>query len=110
MSTIFPASLDAFTNPTVTSNLNDGGVEHHAQHANANDSIKALQSKLGINDSNNINSVDYKLRQLQSKIDLVNFPATATSPGSPGTISCANGYLYICVNTDTWVRSSVSTW
>lgn len=42
----FPVSLDNFTNPTITDNLNN--PSHFLQHADANDAIEALEAKVGI--------------------------------------------------------------
>ena len=55
----FPASLDTLTNPTPTDYLNS--PSHAGQHANANDSIEALEAKVGINSSAVTTSHDYKL-------------------------------------------------
>jgi hypothetical protein len=43
MATSYPTSLDSLTNPGAT----DGLAGHASQHANANDAIEALQTKLG---------------------------------------------------------------
>lgn len=61
MPTLFPTSLDSFTNPTSTDRLNSGTVPHALQHANTNDAIEALQAKVGINESADTNSLDYKV-------------------------------------------------
>lgn len=45
MATNYPTSLDTLTNPTSTDSTVD--VDHASQHANANDAIEALQTKLG---------------------------------------------------------------
>ena len=45
MSTNFPASLDSYTNPASTDTLD--GVPHHSQHANANDALVQLETKMG---------------------------------------------------------------
>jgi hypothetical protein len=37
-------------------------------------------------------------------------PATAASTGTTGQIAYDSGYLYVCVSTDTWVRTALSTW
>lgn len=44
----YPTSLDSFANPTAGSYEDDVGLEHHVQHANANDAAEALEAKLGI--------------------------------------------------------------
>jgi hypothetical protein len=46
MATNYPTSLDAFVNPTVTDSLNS--PSHSLQHANANDAIEALETKVGV--------------------------------------------------------------
>ena len=41
----FPASLDAFANPGAADTL--AAVPHHTQHSDANDSIEAIEAKVG---------------------------------------------------------------
>jgi len=62
MPTNFPTSLDALANPIATDPLNSPSVPHATQHTNANDAIEALQVKVGITDSSDVNSLDYKVR------------------------------------------------
>ena len=57
MATLFPGSLDAFTNPTSTSLETD----HALQHQNHNDSISALETKVGVTGSAVTSTHDYKL-------------------------------------------------
>lgn len=45
----YPTSLDNFTNPTAVDSLNT--PSHSLQHADANDAIEALETKLGIGNS-----------------------------------------------------------
>lgn len=49
MATNFPTSLDSLTNPAGTDLVTS--PDHAAQHANANDAIEALQSRIGIKGS-----------------------------------------------------------
>jgi len=37
-------------------------------------------------------------------------PASATASGTKGEIRITPDYIYICVNTDQWVRAATSTW
>jgi len=37
-------------------------------------------------------------------------PATASAPGTAGSISWDGDYVYVCVATDTWKRATISTW
>jgi parallel beta-helix repeat protein len=71
MATLFPSGLDNFTNPTATSNLSDPGVQHHLQHANANDAIEAIQSKIGIVGSSVPSTHEYKISQLINGLSTV---------------------------------------
>jgi hypothetical protein len=48
MATSFPSGLDSFVNPSASDALDSGVVPHAAQHANANDAIEAIETKLGI--------------------------------------------------------------
>lgn len=62
MATNYPNALDTFVNPSGGSSTT--AVDHAAQHANANDAIKALQAKVGVNNSAVSSSHDYKITQL----------------------------------------------
>lgn len=63
MATSFPTSLDELVNPQSTDSVKE--VSHAAQHANANDAIEALEQKVGVNNSTDPNSLDYKVKQLE---------------------------------------------
>jgi len=64
MATNFPTSIDALVNPTSVNKLNDAGVIHADQHANANDAIEALEAKVGVDSSAITTSLDYKIRNI----------------------------------------------
>jgi hypothetical protein len=63
MATNFPTSLDNLTNPASTNELD--APSHSQQHADANDAIEALEAKVGVNNSANTTSLDYRVRQLE---------------------------------------------
>lgn len=68
MSTSFPGALDALKNPAAT----DGLTGHAAQHANANDAIEALEAKVGVDNSTDPASLDYRVAAVESgKVDKV---------------------------------------
>lgn len=46
----------------------------------------------------------YKLSALNSE------PSSATDTGVAGEIRITSGYIYVCVATNTWVRSQLTTW
>lgn len=64
MSTNFPADLDSFVNPKPTDNQDN--PSHAGQHSSANDAIKALQAKVGVDSSQDANSLDSKVRAAQT--------------------------------------------
>ena len=64
MATSFPTSKDTLINPQPTDSPEL--VSHAAQHANANDAIEALETKVGINGSTDVLSHDYKIANLES--------------------------------------------
>lgn len=42
--------------------------------------------------------------------DMVEPPATASSPGRPGQLAYDSSFLYVCIDVDTWKRTALSTW
>jgi len=66
MAITFPTTLDQLLNPTGTDSVQL--VSHADQHSNANDAIEALEAKLGVDNSTNPATIDYKVRDLISKI------------------------------------------
>jgi hypothetical protein len=66
MATSFPTTLDQLINPSGTDSVQL--VSHAAQHTNANDAIKALETKIGVDNSSVTTTLDYKVRDLISKI------------------------------------------
>jgi predicted small metal-binding protein len=66
MAILFPTTLDQLLNPTGVDSVQL--VPHAAQHSNANDAIEALEVKVGVNNSTDVASLDYKVRDLISKI------------------------------------------
>jgi len=59
MTTNFPTVIDAFSNPSSATFLDQAGLKHSDQHSNANDAIESLETKLGIDFSSTQNSIDY---------------------------------------------------
>ena len=60
--TNYPTTKDVFTNPAATDKVSV--VSHADQHANANDAIEALQTKVGIDGSAVTSTHDYKLSDI----------------------------------------------
>ena len=69
MATSFPENLDSFINPDSNNPLSN--PSHSEQHANTNDALAALQSKVGVDGSNDTASLDYRVTQLEiSPVDV----------------------------------------
>ena len=66
MATNFPADIDVLVNPQPSDSVEI--VPHAAQHANANDAIEALETKVGKTNDTNPNSLDFKVRTLETNI------------------------------------------
>ena len=76
MATNFPTTIDVLINPTSTNALS--APSHSEQHSNANDSIEALQAKVGVNDSQDPNSLDYKVSSVEDQIASLSSSGAAT--------------------------------
>lgn len=61
MTTNFPVGLDSFNNPSPTDQLGSSFVPHHQQHTDANDAIEAMQRSIGVTDSADPTSIQYRL-------------------------------------------------
>ena len=66
MATNFPADIDVLVNPQPTDSVL--AVPHAKQHADANDAIEALETKVGKTNDTNPNSLDFKVRTLETNI------------------------------------------
>lgn len=66
MATSYPVALDNFPNPSGSTSMGASGqLSHSAQHRNTNDAIEAIQLKLGINNSSDVNSIENILNTLK---------------------------------------------
>lgn len=79
MATDFPTSLDSLTNPNSTDGQNS--PSHSTQHANANDAIEALETKVGINSSAVTTTHDYKLSSVTASAKAVSTTGNQTIGG-----------------------------
>ena len=66
MASNFPNNIDTITNPNSTDSLSN--PSHSEQHIIANTAIEALETKVGIDNSTDPNSLDYKVTDAQSQI------------------------------------------
>ena len=66
MATNFPTDIDDLINPGSTDSLS--APSHSDQHANANDAIEALQAKVGVDNSTDPDSLDYKVSDIETQL------------------------------------------
>jgi hypothetical protein len=59
----FPDTLDEFENPGSTDRTDQ--FDHAGLHAAVNDAIEAIEEKLGTDGSDDENSIDYRVAQLE---------------------------------------------
>jgi hypothetical protein len=90
MATNFPNSLDNLTNPASTDPTD--APSHSQQHTNANDAIEALEAKVGVNNSANTTTLDYRVKQLETNPTYTNEMAqdaiaTAFAGGDQSSVS-----------------------
>lgn len=72
----YPTTLDTITNPSATDTLGGSSTRHSQQHLSANNTISALETKVGIDGSSVSTSFDYKLNQIPSPDKAVGVSAT----------------------------------
>lgn len=92
----FPVTLDDFTNPTPSDDLNTPAVLHSTQHANINDAVEALQAKVGVDSSAVTTSLDYKVAQLETdKQDALGYTAEdAANKDTDGALAANSDTKY----------------
>lgn len=74
MATNFPTSLDNLNNPQGTDSL----AGHAALHGNVNDALEALEAKVGVDNSGDTNSLDYKVNNLYSLVSNIDNQSDTT--------------------------------
>ena len=108
MATNFPSSLDTFTNPTATDTLDS--PPHDQQHANINDAVEALETKVGVNSSAVTSSLDYRVTALETfsiQLNGQTISANYTIPSgyngvSAGPVTVASGVTVTVSSGSAW--------
>lgn len=94
MAISFPTGLDNLTNPLSTDTQNN--PSHSTQHANANDILEALETKVGINSSADASSLDYKVTNKRNALVV----ETKSSDATAGAVA-ATDYVYFVTGVTT---------
>ena len=90
MATNYPTSLDSLTNPVSSDTL--ASPDHAAQHQNVNDAVEALQSTVGITNSADTNSLQYRLTLKTDKA------VTFVTYTSSQTLALSDASLFVQMN------------
>jgi len=76
MATNFPDSIDVLSNPQSTDSLSN--PSHSQQHANLNDAVESIQTKIGIDGSQDADSLQYKISEIEATLgDIENSTSVA---------------------------------
>jgi len=86
----FPTSLDVFTDPTASDQLNL--PSHSGQHTDLNNAVEALEAKVGADSSAVTTSHDYKIAQLEQHGEWVDFSGSFALTNW----TLGNGTIIIC--------------
>lgn len=89
--TNFPGSIDSPTDPTATNRLNN--PSHSAQHGFENDAIVALETKVGITNSGDTTSIDYKINHLNASSVIGFIPIANGGTGQSTANNALNALL-----------------
>ena len=105
MASSFPQNLDSITNPNPNDPLSS--PSHSEQHINANDAIEALQAKVGVDGSENVNSLDYKVSGIESQLAGLEGNNAVNVLGLDGNndlevFGIENTTIIDSINTDVW--------
>ena len=109
--TVFPTALDSYPNPTASDQLDNAttALKHHVQHSAINDAIGAIEAKIGIDNSADTASLDYKTKNgsfIRKTVQATTSSLAAGATDSGKTLAVGKGCMAIKIETDypAWVR------
>jgi hypothetical protein len=105
LATNYPTSKDNLTNPAATESMEG----HAALHGNVNDAIEAIETKLGINGSNDVNSIDYKVAQLQTSLSTLDAENASEILGLEGNNDLTVYGIENATSIDSFAKSAYRT-
>lgn len=120
MSTTFPTTLDSNTNlpnPGGTDLLTNTNpvLQHAYQHDTVNDAIKALELKVGVNGSADVNSLDFKIAgtgkpsRIAQAVTTVSLAPNASDPSQTLPFGSLTEILSISTDHPAWIKIYTST-
>jgi hypothetical protein len=60
--------------------------------------------------STGISITESQISDLKTYAEIVIPPVSASASGIAGQVSYDSSFLYVCVDTDTWLKASIATW
>lgn len=103
MPSLFPIVLDSFLNPSSSTTLDASGsspsLRHHIQHTNINDSMLAIQARIGVTGSSVSSSIDFELHNIYSGHDHDGINSRPIALGTSGSIPFSSGLFPFTVFT-----------
>ncbi len=105
---LFPAAIDRFPNPGPNDDLNNvtAALKHDQQHQRENDAINAIERKVGIDNSTDTNSLDYRARHVRVTKQVVSSSIANNASDNTQVISVGKGCMVLRIQTSAavWVR------
>ena len=102
MSTLYPTSLDNFTNPSSTDMLNSTVVPHHKQHTDLNDAVESIETVLGLSPAGSHLTVKDRIIAAESAIsgqsNINGLTDVTISLANPGDVLRYNGSVWVNYN------------
>ena len=99
MSTVFPSGIDSFVNPTGSNTLGTPTVLHSVQHTNINDSVFAIETRVGVTGSTVPNTIDFELHNTASGHDHDGVNSKLINLSTSGSASGSGYFPYFSVTT-----------
>lgn len=107
MSTLYPGSLDNFTNPTATDMLSSVTVPHHKQHTDLNDAVEAIETIIGLNPAGTHLTVKDRILSAENAISnqsvLNGLTDVTIALANPGDVLRYNGSNWVNYNEENLV-------
>ncbi len=103
MSSAFPTGLDPLVQPGSPNDAQNAPVSHFGMHGEAADAIRAIQTKLGIDNSLDSTSIDWLIRNGVKWVDVTDPRFGADPTGVADSTAAIQAALDYVGNTGTWV-------
>ncbi|WP_055444445.1 hypothetical protein [Lacinutrix himadriensis] len=96
--------FDNYNNTLIIDNSNSARPLIYGDFANNKVGIDKIATTHALEVNGTTEATQYKLSALNTA------PASATDTGTEGEIRVTTTHIYVCIATDTWVRSALATW